>query len=162
MRGRLLFEPRADVTTDMVITNEETLGSVAPLYRFKTDDEAVKMANDNPHPSLPRARGRVWRGVNRSPRFGGMKESGIVREVENTASWNSSRSNTSAPAVQTAEDRILAADPGGASHILFARRAIHNWPAVFSLIRAVRSPASRTTTSRPQGLNKSLWTSLAA
>src|SRR6516165_244976 len=34
------------VTTDMVITKEETLGPVAPLYRFKTDDEAVKMAND--------------------------------------------------------------------------------------------------------------------
>jgi acyl-CoA reductase-like NAD-dependent aldehyde dehydrogenase len=35
-----------DVTTDMVITKEETFGPVAPLYRFKTDDEAIKMAND--------------------------------------------------------------------------------------------------------------------
>jgi succinate-semialdehyde dehydrogenase/glutarate-semialdehyde dehydrogenase len=35
-----------DATTDMVITKEETFGPVAPLYRFKTDDEAVKMAND--------------------------------------------------------------------------------------------------------------------
>jgi hypothetical protein len=48
--------------TDMVITKEEeTLGPIAPLYRFKTDDEAVKMANENPHPSLPRLRGRVRR-----------------------------------------------------------------------------------------------------
>jgi succinate-semialdehyde dehydrogenase/glutarate-semialdehyde dehydrogenase len=36
------------VTTDMVITKEETFGSVAPLYRFKSEDEAVKMANDTP------------------------------------------------------------------------------------------------------------------
>jgi len=35
-----------DVTTDRVITKEETFGPVAPLYRFKTDDEAIKMAND--------------------------------------------------------------------------------------------------------------------
>jgi succinate-semialdehyde dehydrogenase / glutarate-semialdehyde dehydrogenase len=34
-----------DVTTDMVITKKEIFGPV-PLYRFKTDDEAVKMAND--------------------------------------------------------------------------------------------------------------------
>ena len=26
-----------DVTTDMVITKEETFGPVAPLYRFKSD-----------------------------------------------------------------------------------------------------------------------------
>jgi succinate-semialdehyde dehydrogenase / glutarate-semialdehyde dehydrogenase len=30
------------VTTEMVITKEETLGPVAPLYRFKTDAEAIK------------------------------------------------------------------------------------------------------------------------
>jgi Aldehyde dehydrogenase family len=35
-----------DVTTDMVITKEETFDPVAPLYRFKSEDEAVKMAND--------------------------------------------------------------------------------------------------------------------
>jgi acyl-CoA reductase-like NAD-dependent aldehyde dehydrogenase len=36
---------------------------VAPLDRFKTDDEAVKMANDTPTPSLPRLRGRVREGL---------------------------------------------------------------------------------------------------
>jgi succinate-semialdehyde dehydrogenase/glutarate-semialdehyde dehydrogenase len=42
------FEPTVltDVTTTIVITKEGTFGPVAPLYRFKTDDEAIKMAND--------------------------------------------------------------------------------------------------------------------
>ena len=45
---RRVFAPTVltDVTTDMAITKEETFGPVAPLYRFKTDDEAIKMAND--------------------------------------------------------------------------------------------------------------------
>ena len=30
-----------DVTTDMVITKEETFGPVAPLYRFKTEKEVI-------------------------------------------------------------------------------------------------------------------------
>ena len=48
MWGGTFFEPTVltDATTDMVITNEETFGPVAPLYRFKTDDEAIKMVND--------------------------------------------------------------------------------------------------------------------
>jgi succinate-semialdehyde dehydrogenase/glutarate-semialdehyde dehydrogenase len=63
--GGTFFEPTVltDVTTDMVITKEETFGPVAPLYRFKTDAEAIKMANEAPHPSLPRPRGRVREGV---------------------------------------------------------------------------------------------------
>jgi succinate-semialdehyde dehydrogenase/glutarate-semialdehyde dehydrogenase len=47
-QGGSFFEPTVltDVTTDMVITREKTFGPVAPLYRFKTDDEAIRMAND--------------------------------------------------------------------------------------------------------------------
>ena len=46
--GGTFFEPTVltDVTTDIVITKEETFGPVTPLYRFKTDEEAVEMAND--------------------------------------------------------------------------------------------------------------------
>jgi succinate-semialdehyde dehydrogenase/glutarate-semialdehyde dehydrogenase len=52
------------VTTDMVITKEETFGPVAPLYRFKTDDEPIKMANDTEFGLAYFCRrdiGRVWR-----------------------------------------------------------------------------------------------------
>jgi succinate-semialdehyde dehydrogenase/glutarate-semialdehyde dehydrogenase len=55
-RGRSFFELTVltDVTTDMVITKEETFGPVAPLYRFKTDGEAIKIASDAPTlPSPP-------------------------------------------------------------------------------------------------------------
>src|SRR5438876_6438074 len=96
------FEPTVltDVTTDMLITREETFGPVAPLYRFKTDAEAIKMANDTQFGLAAyfysRDIGRVWRvaealeygivGINEGiisteiAPFGGMKESGIGRE----------------------------------------------------------------------------------
>jgi hypothetical protein len=63
-QGGSFFEPTVltDVTTDMVITKEETFGPVAPLYRFKTDEEAIKMANEAPTLTLPRSRGRERRG----------------------------------------------------------------------------------------------------
>jgi len=41
-----------DVTTDMVITREETFGPVAPLYRIKTDarsDQASGSFRGVPH-----------------------------------------------------------------------------------------------------------------
>jgi acyl-CoA reductase-like NAD-dependent aldehyde dehydrogenase len=58
-QGGSFFEPTVltDVTTDMVITKEETFGPVAPLYRFKTDAGAIKMANDAPTLTLPCERG---------------------------------------------------------------------------------------------------------
>jgi succinate-semialdehyde dehydrogenase / glutarate-semialdehyde dehydrogenase len=71
-----------------------------PLYRFKTDDEAIKMANDTEFGLAAyfysRDIGRIWRvaealeysvvGINEGiipteiAPFGGMKESGIGRE----------------------------------------------------------------------------------
>jgi succinate-semialdehyde dehydrogenase / glutarate-semialdehyde dehydrogenase len=100
--GGSFFEPTVltDVTTDMVITREETFGPVAPLYRFKTEDEAVRMANDTEFGLAAyfysRDIGRIFRvaealeygivGINEGiisteiAPFGGVKESGIGRE----------------------------------------------------------------------------------
>ncbi|MBX6369850.1 MAG: NADP-dependent succinate-semialdehyde dehydrogenase [Rhodospirillales bacterium] len=100
--GGSFFEPTvlADVTTDMIITREETFGPVAPLFRFKTEEEAIRMANDTEFGLAAyfyaRDIGRVWRvaealeygivGINEGiisteiAPFGGVKESGIGRE----------------------------------------------------------------------------------
>ena len=100
--GGTFFEPTVltDVTRDMAVTHEETFGPVAPLFRFKTEDEAIAMANDTEFGLASyfysRDIGRIWRisegleygivGVNvgiisnEVAPFGGMKESGIGRE----------------------------------------------------------------------------------
>ena len=100
--GGTFFEPTilADVTPAMLPAREETFGPVAPLFRFKTEDEAVAMANDTEFGLAAyfysRDVGRVWRvsraleygivGINEGiistevAPFGGMKESGLGRE----------------------------------------------------------------------------------
>src|ERR1700676_2678363 len=100
--GGTFFEPTvlAGVTTHMLITREETFGPVAPLFRFKSEAEAIKMANDTEFGLAAyfytRDIGRVWRvaeeleygivGINEGiisteiAPFGGVKESGIGRE----------------------------------------------------------------------------------
>lgn len=47
-RGGTFYEPTIlkGVTGDMLIAQEETFGPVAPLFRFRTDEEALAMAND--------------------------------------------------------------------------------------------------------------------
>jgi len=90
----------SDVTADMKISSEEIFGPVAPLTRFKTEEEAIALANDTPFglASYFYARdvGRIWRvsealeygivGINEGiistavAPFGGVKESGIGRE----------------------------------------------------------------------------------
>jgi succinate-semialdehyde dehydrogenase/glutarate-semialdehyde dehydrogenase len=100
--GGSFYEPTilADVTPDMSIFSEEIFGPVAPLYRFKTEEEAIAMANDTIYGLAAyfyaRDVGRVWRvaegleygilGINEGiistevAPFGGVKQSGLGRE----------------------------------------------------------------------------------
>lgn len=100
--GHSFFEPTvvAGATTDMACFREETFGPLAPVFRFKTDDEVVKMANDTEYGLAAYFYtaniSRAWRvaealeygmvGVNsvsivapQAP-FGGWKQSGIGHE----------------------------------------------------------------------------------
>ncbi len=100
--GQSFFEPTilADTKPDMQIFREETFGPVAPLFRFKTEQDAIRLANDTEFGLAAyfygRDIGRVWRvaealeygivGINEGiistevAPFGGMKESGNGRE----------------------------------------------------------------------------------
>lgn len=100
--GGNFFEPTvlANVTQQMKVAREETFGPVAPLFRFKTDDEVIQMANDTEFGLASyfysRDIGRVWKvaealdygivGINEGiissevVPFGGVKESGLGRE----------------------------------------------------------------------------------
>ena len=100
--GGRFFEPTvlADATTDMLVAREETFGPVAPLFRFKTDEEALAIANDTEFGLASYFYGRdiqrVFRvaeglesgmvGINTGlistevAPFGGVKESGLGRE----------------------------------------------------------------------------------
>ncbi len=100
--GGNFYEPTVltGVTPAMKVSREETFGPVAPLFRFHTEEEAVRMANDTPFGLaayfFTRDQGRCWRvaealeygivGVNEGitsteiAPFGGWKESGIGRE----------------------------------------------------------------------------------
>ena len=46
--GGTFFEPTVltEVTPAMLVAREETFGPVAPLFRFETEAEAIRMAND--------------------------------------------------------------------------------------------------------------------
>lgn len=47
-RGGSFFEPTVlgDATRDMKLAEEETFGPVAPLFRFKDEEELIRLAND--------------------------------------------------------------------------------------------------------------------
>ena len=100
--GGRFYEPTilTNVTPQMAVAHEETFGPVAPLFRFKTEAEAVTMANDTEFGLAAyfygRDIGRVWRvaealeagmvAINTGilstevAPFGGIKESGLGRE----------------------------------------------------------------------------------
>jgi len=100
--GGRFFEPTVltDVTPSMAVAREETFGPVAPLFRFKTEQDAIALANATEFGLAAyfygRDIGRIWRvaealeygivGINTGlistevAPFGGVKESGIGRE----------------------------------------------------------------------------------
>ncbi|HVC01134.1 MAG TPA: NADP-dependent succinate-semialdehyde dehydrogenase [Steroidobacteraceae bacterium] len=100
--GGTFFEPTVltDVTPAMAVAREETFGPVAPLFEFRTEAEAIAMANDTEFGLAAyfytRDLARSWRvaealeygivGLNTGlistevAPFGGVKESGTGRE----------------------------------------------------------------------------------
>lgn len=101
-RGGTFFEPTVLINVDnsMLVAVEETFGPVAPVFKFRTEQEALALANDTEFglASYFYARdvGRIWRiaeglesgivGINEGiistevAPFGGVKESGLGRE----------------------------------------------------------------------------------
>jgi succinate-semialdehyde dehydrogenase/glutarate-semialdehyde dehydrogenase len=100
--GHGFFEPTvlADVTPAKKVARDETFGPLAPLFRFSSDDEVIRLANDTEFGLASyfysRDIGRVWRvaealeygmvGINTGlisnevAPFGGVKQSGLGRE----------------------------------------------------------------------------------
>jgi succinate-semialdehyde dehydrogenase / glutarate-semialdehyde dehydrogenase len=101
-RGGLFFEPTVltNVTPQMLVSHEETFGPVAPLIRFKTEEEVIELANASEFGLsgyfYSRDVGRIFRvaeamevgivGANvgiistEVAPFGGVKQSGLGRE----------------------------------------------------------------------------------
>jgi len=101
-KGGTMFEPTVigNVDTNMKMASEETFGPLAPVFKFKTEDEAIKLANDTEFGLASYFYtsnvNRIWRvsealeygmvGVNEGvisnevAPFGGVKESGLGRE----------------------------------------------------------------------------------
>ena len=100
--GGNFYQPTilSNVTSKAKITYEETFGPIAPVYKFSSEEEVIKMANDTTYGLASyfysRDIGKVWRvaealeygmvGVNTGLTskaeipFGGIKESGLGRE----------------------------------------------------------------------------------
>jgi Aldehyde dehydrogenase family len=95
-QGGSFFEPTVltDVTTDMVITREETFGPVAPLYRFKTEAEAIEMANGAPTLPSPARGGGLGRGPPPISTAATSAASGVWPRASNTASSASTKASS--------------------------------------------------------------------
>jgi succinate-semialdehyde dehydrogenase / glutarate-semialdehyde dehydrogenase len=101
-QGGLFFQPTIveDCNQDMELHEEEIFGPVSAIFKFKTEEEAIEMANDTSYGLasyfFSQNINRIWRvaealefgmvGINEGiishaeAPFGGVKESGIGRE----------------------------------------------------------------------------------
>lgn len=101
-KGGLFYKPTVikNATREMDVFSTEIFGPVAPIFRFKTEEEVIEMANDTPYGLASYFYGRdyamIWRvaealeygmvGINTGmistavAPFGGVKESGFGRE----------------------------------------------------------------------------------
>ena len=100
--GGTFFEPTVltGVTSDMMVSNDETFGPLAPLFKFATEEEVINMANNTEFGLAgyfySENMSRIWRvaeaietgivGINTGlistevAPFGGVKQSGLGRE----------------------------------------------------------------------------------
>ncbi|GLQ29540.1 NAD-dependent succinate-semialdehyde dehydrogenase [Litoribrevibacter albus] len=100
--GGTFYQPTVltQLSRDMKIAQEEIFGPVCPVFKFRTEEEAIEIANDTPYGLAAyfysNDQSRVWRvaskldygmiGINEGiistelAPFGGMKESGMGRE----------------------------------------------------------------------------------
>jgi succinate-semialdehyde dehydrogenase / glutarate-semialdehyde dehydrogenase len=100
--GPCFYQPTvlADVTADALLAQDETFGPLAPLFRFKTDAEAIALANDTEFGLaaylFAKDAKRIWNAAegiesgivgintgfisNEAAPFGGVKQSGLGRE----------------------------------------------------------------------------------
>ncbi len=100
--GNLFYQPSVieDCNQDMALSKEEIFGPVSAIYRFRTEEEAIQLANNTEYGLaayfFTQNVSRTWRvaealdygiiGINEGivshaeAPFGGMKESGIGRE----------------------------------------------------------------------------------
>jgi succinate-semialdehyde dehydrogenase/glutarate-semialdehyde dehydrogenase len=100
--GGNFFQPTViiDATDDMKVAHEETFGPLAACFRFKTEEEVIKRANDTPFglaayfysqnlQRVFRVADAIESGMiginecaisNEAAPFGGVKESGLGRE----------------------------------------------------------------------------------
>ena len=101
-KGGTFFQPTVvrDMTVDMKVSTEETFGPLAPVFKFDTEEDAIRLANDSDYGLAgyfySRDLSRVFRvaeametgmvGVNTGlistevAPFGGVKQSGLGRE----------------------------------------------------------------------------------
>lgn len=101
-KDKTFFEPTilTGVTKDMLVAKEESFGPIAPLFKFETEEEVIKAANNTEYGLASylytKDMARLWRvcealeygmvGVNTGlistevAPFGGVKQSGLGRE----------------------------------------------------------------------------------